>query len=143
MMKKRYLVFVIGLLFIVCYFVFGSAYFTNYDLTHETELSDLQDQRKIVIDEIDSTLCELKESYSQTQQQLIELSSEEYIEEHTLVKYNTLTRDSVIVVEKYKEKVIPVYIYDTIVMTDTIHKFVEVEIPIETKKKRKKRNSKR
>lgn len=142
-MKKRYLVFAIGLLLIVCYFVFGSAYFTNYDLTHETELSDLQDQRKIVIDEIDSTLCELKESYSQTQQQLIELSSEEYIEEHTLVKYNTLTRDSVIVVEKYKEKVIPVYIYDTIVMTDTIHKFVEVEIPIETKKKRKKRNSKR
>jgi hypothetical protein len=41
-MKKRYLVFVTGLFLISCYFIFGSAYFTNYDLTHETELSDLQ-----------------------------------------------------------------------------------------------------
>jgi len=143
MMKKRYLVFV-TLLLIVCYFVFGSAYFTNYDLTHETELSDLQNQRKIVIDEIDSTLCELKESYNQTQQQIIELSSEEYIEEHTLIKYNTLTRDSVVTVKKYVEQVVPVYIHDTIivVVTDTVYKTIEIEVPQETQKKRGKRKNK-
>lgn len=143
-MKKRYLVFVTGLFLISCYFIFGSAYFTNYDLTHETELSDLQDQRKLVIDEIDSTLCELKESYNQTQQQIIELSSEEYIEEHTLIKYNTLTRDSVVTVKKYVEQVVPVYIHDTIivVVTDTVYKTIEIEVPQETKKKRGKRKNK-
>lgn len=143
-MKKRYLLFVTGLLLIVCYFVFGSAYFTDYNLKHDTDLSDLQKQRKIVIDEIDSTLCELKESYNETQQQIIELSSEEYIDEHTIVRYNTLTRDSVVTVKKYVEQVVPIYIHDTIivVVTDTVYKTIEIEVPQETQKKRGKRKNK-
>jgi hypothetical protein len=55
-----------------------------------------------------------------------------------------LTRDSVVTVEKYVEQVVPVYIHDTIivVVTDTVYKTIEIEVPQETKKKRGKQKNK-
>ena len=137
-MKKRYLVFVIGLILVLCYFMFGSVYFTNYNLDHTIEIDELHNEKESILQEMDSTLYLLKQSHLQSQHTIEELSSEEYIQQKTIIQHNILERDSIVI--NSQTVTVPVYVYDTVtvpvVIHDTVYKIVELDSLIDTKKRK-------
>ena len=137
-MKKRYLVFVIGLILVLCYFMFGSVYFTNYNLDHTIEIDELHNEKESILQEMDSTLYLLKQSHLQSQHTIEELSSEEYIQQKTIIQHNILEKDSIIINETQQTVVVPVYVYDTVpvVIHDTVYKIVEIDSIVEQKKRK-------
>lgn len=138
-MKKRYTVLTVGTVLILCYFLFGSVYFANYtDL--EPEIDKLHIEKESILQEMDSALYLLKQSHQQTQHTIEELSSEEYIQQKTIIQHNMLERDSIIINETSQTVIVPVYVYDTVtipvVIHDTVYKIVEIDSLPDTKKRK-------
>ena len=139
-MKKRYIVLAVGTVLILCYFMFGSVYFANYEFNRADEIDELHDEKESILQEMDSTLYLLKQSHQQTQQTIEELSSEEYIQQKTIIQHNILERDSIIINKTQQTVIVPVYVYDTVtvpvVIHDTVYKIVELDSLIVTKKRK-------
>ena len=137
-MKKRYLILSIGLILILCYFVFGNIYFSNYLINIDPEIEMLHEEKESILHEIDSTLYIIKQSHLESQNTIEHLSSQEYIQENTVIKNNILEKDSVIVKTIKQDTIIPVYIYDTlkVVIYDTIYNIIEVDSLVQEKKRK-------
>lgn len=137
-MKKRYIVLAVGTVLILCYFMFGSVYFANYELDRATEIDELHVEKESILQEMDSTLYLLKQSHQQTQHTIEELSSEEYIQQKTIIQHNILERDSIVI--NSQTVIVPIYVYDTVtvpvVIHDTVYKIVELDSLIDTKKRK-------
>lgn len=137
-MKKRYLILSIGLILILCYFVFGNIYFSNYLINIDPEIEMLHEEKESILHEIDSTLYHIKQSHLESQNTIEHLSSQEYIQENTVIKNNILEKDSVIVKTIKQDTIIPVYIYDTlkVVIHDTVYNIIEVDSLVQEKKRK-------
>ena len=137
-MKKRYLVLSIGLILILCYFVFGNIYFSNYLINIDPEIEMLHEEKESILHEIDSTLYIIKQSHLESQNTIEHLSSQEYIQENTVIKNNILEKDSVVVKTIKQDTIIPVYIYDTlkVVIHDTVYNIIEVDSLVQEKKRK-------
>lgn len=137
-MKKRYLILSIGLILILCYFVFGNIYFSNYLINIDPEIEMLHEEKESILHEIDSTLYIIKQSHLESQNTIEHLSSQEYIQENTVIKNNILEKDSVVVKTIKQDTIIPVYIYDTlkVVIHDTVYNIIEVDSLVQEKKRK-------